>query len=533
MKKLVTVDEMLKIEKQADANGLTYDQMMANAGTGLASFIQERFSASEIVGLVGSGNNGGDTLIALSALASAGWSVKAYLAASRPKTDLLIKQLTNAGGTIISRKEDADFQTLQNWIEDADIILDGILGTGIQLPLKKEISQVLEVFSDREILPLVIAVDCPSGVDCRTGDAADDCIPADITVCMAAVKSGLIEFPAYDLVGQIHVIDIGLPENLSELQKVDTYIVEEDDASSLLPERPTNAHKGNFGTAMLVAGSINYTGAVYLAAKAAYRVGAGLVTAAVPGPLHNALAGSIPEATWLLLPHEVGVISENAVNVVMKNIDKASSLLIGPGLGCEDTTIEFVQRLLFDQNSKPARSTIGFIDSKQHTNAQNIEMPPLIIDADGLNALAKKDRWFESFSHQSVLTPHPGEMAALTGKTIEEIQKNRIGIAREYSALWKMVVVLKGAFTVVAEPGGRACVIPIATPALARAGTGDVLSGILAGLVAQGMSLFDAAIVGAWIHAQSGLTAEDILGQSASVLASDVLDSISTVLEWI
>jgi ADP-dependent NAD(P)H-hydrate dehydratase / NAD(P)H-hydrate epimerase len=531
MQKLLTLDKMLKIEKQADSNGLTYDQMMHNAGAGLANFIQERFSACEILGLVGSGNNGGDTLIALSSLASAGWSVKAYLVATRPKTDPLLKQLTSTGGAVIRRSEDEDFQALEGWAKDADILLDGILGTGIKLPLKKEISQVLTFFSDHENLPLVIAVDCPSGVDCRTGTAADECISADLTACMAAVKTGLLEFPAYDLVGQIHVIDIGLPDDLPELQDIDTFIVEENDAAMLLPKRPTNAHKGTFGTAMLIAGSINYTGAVYLAAKAAYRVGAGLVTAAVPGPLHSPLAGRIPEATWLLLPHEMGVISENAVSVVMKNIGKSTAFLIGPGLGSEDTTTEFIHRLILDQSSRASRSSIGFIDSPQQETLQKIEFPSMIIDADGLNALAKKERWYEDFSHQAVLTPHPGEMAALTGKTISEIQDNRIGIAKEYSTLWNTIVVLKGAFTVVADPDGHTCVIPVATPALSKAGTGDVLSGILVGLTAQGMSLFDAAIVGAWVHAQSGLLAEDFLGQSASVLASDVLDSISAILE--
>ena len=531
MQKFVTVEKMLKIEKQAESKGLTYEKMMGNAGIGLAKFIQKRFSACEILGLVGSGNNGGDTLIALSTLASAGWSVKAYLVGARPETDPLIGQLTSTGGLVTRSTEDPDFQILENWAGDVDILLDGILGTGIKLPLKKEITQVLNIFSGHETLPLVIAVDCPSGVDCRTGAAADESIPADLTACMAAVKTGLLEFPAYDLVGQIQVIDIGLPDNLPELQDIDKFIAEENDAATLLPIRPTNAHKGTFGTAMIIAGSINYTGAVYLAAKAAYRVGAGLVTAAVPGPLHNALAGSIPEVTWLLLPHEVGVISENAVSVVMKNIGQSSSLLIGPGLGAEDTTTEFIQRLLLDQSSQSPRGAIGFIGSTPDESIRNIDLPPLIIDADGLNALAKKDRWYKDFSHQAVLTPHPGEMAALTGKTITEIQQNRMGIAKEYSSLWNTIVVLKGAFTVVAEPGGRTCVIPVATPALARAGTGDVLSGILAGLIAQGMSLFEASIVGAWVHAQSGLTAEDFLGQSASVLASDVLDSISVVLE--
>jgi ADP-dependent NAD(P)H-hydrate dehydratase / NAD(P)H-hydrate epimerase len=533
MKQLVTVDQMLKIEKQADANGLTYEQMMSNAGNGLAEYIQERFLACEILGLIGSGNNGGDTLIALSVLASAGWSVKAYIIAARPKTDPLIKRLSEAGGVITRRNEDVDLEILEEWAQGADILLDGILGTGIKLPLKKEISQALAIFSDRQSLPLVIAVDCPSGVDCRTGAAASEVIPADITVCMAAVKTGLLELPAYDLSGEIHLVDIGLSEDLSELQNIGTFTVTALDATTLLPERPTDAHKGTFGTAMLIAGSINYTGAVYLAAKAAYRVGAGLVTAAVPGPLHTALAGSIPEVTWLLLPHEVGVISENAVNVMMKNIGKSTSLLIGPGLGAEDTTTEFVHRLLFDHNSKPARSGIGFIDSKKFETTPKIKLPPIVIDADGLNALAKKEYWYEDFSHQAVLTPHPGEMAVLTGRTIKEIQENRIEITKEYSDLWKTVVVLKGAFTVVAEPGGRACVIPIATAALARAGSGDVLSGILVGLMAQGMAPFDAAIVGAWIHAQAGLIAEDTHGQSASVLASDILESIAAVIEWI
>jgi NAD(P)H-hydrate epimerase len=525
---------MQAIEKEADANGLTYDMMMENAGQGLADVILDLFvdeAEPEAVGLVGPGNNGGDALVALTALAIEGWTAKAYLV--KRKKDELVKRFTDAGGEIISGKD--SFDKLAESLEVADVLLDGVLGTGIKLPLKKDVAELLsevnDVLESFDEAPLVIAVDCPSGVDCDTGEVADETIPADLTVTMAAVKQGLVKLPAFEFTGELEVVDIGLPDDLATLKEVTTEVAVEDAIAALLPERPLESHKGTFGTALLTVGSVNYTGAAVLAGEAAYRSGAGLVTLAVPAPLHGVLAGQLPEATWILLPHEKGAIASSGADVLAKHLDKVDVLLIGPGFGVEDGTKEFVANMLNGKSSVKKSAGIGFVHGGDVTKeAGDVKLPPMVVDADGLKLLAQIKDWHKKLPASSILTPHPGEMAVLTGLSKEEIQEDRQAIASRYAKEWGHIVVLKGAFTVIASPDGRMTLIPVASPALARAGTGDVLAGLITGLRAQGLDAFDAAVAGAWIHAQAGLYAADDLGTTASVLASDVLNSIPDVL---
>ncbi|HEX9116084.1 MAG TPA: NAD(P)H-hydrate dehydratase [Anaerolineae bacterium] len=535
--RLVSVQQMKAIEKEADAAGLTYAQMMQNAGQGLAEVVQGLQiddSEQEVFALVGSGNNGGDALVALAHLAADGWRARAYLIGR--KRDALVDRLDKAGGEIIVAEEDEDYASLSAFIQTASVILDGVLGTGIKLPLKDQVADVLAevqaILEEVEEQPVVVAVDCPSGMDCDTGEAAPECLHADLTVTMAAVKQGMLKMPAYELIGSLEVIDIGLPDDLAALQSRGAEVAEEEMVAAMLPERPIDAHKGTFGTALIAAGSVNYTGAALLAGKAAYRVGAGLVTLAVPSPLHNVLASQFTEATWVLLPHELGVISRDAAEVLVKNWGRATALLIGPGLGSEDTTREFIANLLSGKKvSKKASGHIGFVPTgQQAAEDQAGKWPALVVDADGLRDLAKIDNWYRMLPGPAVLTPHPGEMSALTGLSVDELQKDRPGAALRFAKQWGHVVVLKGAFTVIASPDGRVVIIPVASPALARAGTGDVLAGAIVGLRAQGLEPFEAAVAGAWIHAQAGLYAADDLGTTASVVAGDLVDAISDVI---
>lgn len=531
--KLVTVSQMQAIEKEADSEGLTFEQMMKNAGQGLAEVVADLFvddDQLEIVGLVGPGNNGGDALVALTALTNEGWKASAYLV--KRKKDDLVKQFIEAGGNIFSG--DDAFDQLAESLETTDVILDGVLGTGIKLPLKKEVTELLSEVNDLldslDESPLVIAVDCPTGVDCDSGEVADETIRADLTVTMAAVKQGLLKLPAFEYVGELKVVDIGLPADLPSFKNLQTEVADEDSVSALLPERPLDSHKGTFGTALIAGGSVNYTGAVVLAGEAAYRAGAGLVQLAIPASIHAAVAGQVPEATWVLLPHSTGVIASSAAEVLVKNIERATSMLIGPGIGAESTTKEFIENLLA-RKSTPKKSAIGFVHGESESKeADKNSLPPMVVDADGLRLLAQIKDWHTKLPAPAILTPHPGEMSALTGLSKEEIQEDRQATAIRFAKEWGHVVVLKGAFTVVAAPDERTTVIPVASPALARAGTGDVLAGLIVGLRAQGLDAYDAAIAGAWIHAQAGLYAADDLGTTASVMASDVLNSISDVL---
>lgn len=541
--KLVTVSEMRLIEEEADQGGLTFSDMMENAGRNLArevlklSYAQEEQDEDiQVLGLVGPGNNGGDTLVALTHLAEKGWTARAYLVGRKPGEDPLAKRLEQAQGEIYRADKDEDRLQLQAFLESAEVVLDGLLGTGFKPPLKGEAARVLEIVqsvaSGMEWPPLLVGIDCPSGVDCDSGETCPQALRMDATITLAAVKQGLLKLPAYDLLGELRLVGIGPLEALKSWQLTRNEVADGDSVKALLPERPLDAHKGTFGTALVAAGSVNYTGAALLAGRAAYRVGTGLVTLAVPSILHAALAGHFPEATWILLPHEMGVIASAAAEVLLKNMERATALLIGPGIGLEDTTGEFMAALLKGLGGgRPAGGGMGFVPGAgTGRGSRRVKLPPLVVDADALKLLARIDGWPGLLPAAAVLTPHPGEMSILTGRPVEEIQGDRLATALHWARTWGHVVVLKGAFTVIASPEGRSMTIPVATPGLARAGSGDVLAGLIVGLRAQGLGAFESAVAGAWVHAQAGLAAIDLMGNSASILAGDILESVPDVL---
>jgi NAD(P)H-hydrate epimerase len=424
----------------------------------------------------------------------------------------LVYRFLASGGELFLIGEDPSYTKLIAALEDNSLLLDGILGTGIHLPLRGQISVVLNVVRNHlqkmeKDLP-VVAVDCPSGVDCDDGQAAPECLSADITVTMACVKKGLLKFPAFNLVGDLRLVSIGLPDGLFTYNSIQREVVNFERVQRILPNRPLDSHKGTFGTVLIIGGSQNYCGAVLLAGRAAFRSGTGWVTLAIPEILHSALAGQFIEATWLLLPHTDGFINADADEVVYTNLSKPTAILIGPGLGLKLATKEFIEKLISEREN----------------------LPPLVFDADGLKLLAQIPDWWKKIPARTILTPHPGEMSILTRLPVDEIQAHRIDIAEKFAREWGHIVVLKGAFTVVAEPDGKTAVIPVATPALARAGTGDVLAGLTVGLRGQGINAFDAATAACWIHAQAGLQSADSLGSSATVLAGDVLSAVIDVL---
>ncbi len=228
----------------------------------------------------------------------------------------------------------------------------------------------------------------------------------------------------------------------------------------------------------------------------------------------------------------MGVISQAAVEVLKKNLGRPTAMLIGPGFGTEDVTRDFLRGLIGD-SSRQRRKGIGFVTSDQLEaveDAKKASLPPFVIDADGLKLLAMIENWYKSIPAPAVLTPHPGEMSVLTDLSVSDIQSDRLGTAEKFAQEWGHVVVLKGANTVVASPDGQTTVIPVASPALAKAGTGDVLAGLIVGLRAQGVEAYPAAVAGCWIHAQAGLRAADVLGSTVAVLAGDVLEAVAIVM---
>jgi hydroxyethylthiazole kinase-like uncharacterized protein yjeF len=514
--KYVTVSEMIAIEKESNIRGFTYPKMMENAGKGLAEAVHQTYDFLDdkrVLGLVGSGNNGGDTLVALAYLQQWGWHTMAYIVRSRPEGDPLIERLRSFGGQIQEISSDPDYIQLLASLKAHTVLLDGVLGTGIHLPLRGVLGEILALIKvelrKMDSPPHVVAVDCPSGIDCDTGETAPESFPAEMTVTMAAIKQGTLKFPAFNLVGKLCTVGIGLPERLLAYDAIHREVIDGRWVRSVMPHRPLDSHKGTFGVVMVLAGSIRYSGAVLLAGEAAFRSGAGWVNLAIPEPLHAPLAGSFIEATWLPLPHEGGWISAAASGILLENLDKVTAMLIGPGFGIAETTRTFLRNLL---------------------EATTPKLPPVIIDADGLKLMAEIPGWPARLPVPSILTPHPGEMAVISGLPLNEIQSDRVGVAERFARTWGHVVVLKGAFTVIASPDGRTAINPVATPALARAGTGDVLAGLITGLRAQRMDAFEAAVAGVWLHAQAGLRASEILGSTTSVLAGDVLAAVVDVI---
>jgi NAD(P)H-hydrate epimerase len=507
LQKIVTVEEMVQIERAADAAGHTYDQMMEHAGKSVAEALLAKIpdlSGKHVLVLAGTGNNGGDGLVAARWLAEAGATIAIYLTKERPEDDPHLAALKELGILIANGEEDQRNRVLNLQLGRADIVLDAILGTGFQLPLAGTAKEVLKAAKRSEARPFLVAVDCPSGLDCDTGEIADESLSADLTVTLAAAKRGLFRFPAASQVGELVIGEIGLSPDQKELASIQAEVATAGSLHALLPARPPDAHKGTFGRALIVAGSINYPGAAALAGRAAYLAGAGLVTMAAPAPVQTMIAGEIPECTWVPLGD---ALEASDVDRLASEWAGTEGFLLGPGLGLEPSTTEFVGALLQMQGAES-------------------KLPPAVIDADGLKLMAEIEGWNALLPASSVLTPHPGEMRALTGMETQEIQADRSKAAVDKAAEWGHVVVLKGALTVIAHPDGRSALIPIATPALARAGTGDVLAGLLVGYRAQGLAAYEASVLASYVHARAGLIAAQKLGTSASVLASDVAGAI-------
>ncbi|MGD2164924.1 MAG: NAD(P)H-hydrate dehydratase [Anaerolineae bacterium] len=551
--KVVSVEQMQRIEAQSDQAGHPYSAMMERAGRSLAEAIGEREDPEErrVLVLVGPGNNGGDGLVAARYLSQLGSYVTCYVYGSRdPEVDENFRLVSEAEIRVVLAEDDAGREELRALTERADILIDALLGTGTHLPLRGNLSDILEVAgkiiarrrhspSGRSLTsavprpassggstPFVVGVDGPTGLEYESGDLDAVTIPADLTVTFAYPKIGHFRFPGAAALGELVVADIGIDPALAE--GVGLELATPTMVRRWLPARPANSHKGTFGKAMIVAGSVNYTGAAALAGESATRAGAGLVTLALPSAIHTSVAARVAEATYVLLPEAMGVVSSTAAEVLWKALEGYDALLVGPGLGREKETSGFLQKLL---GSREVERSLGFRRSEERASGP-VHLPPLVIDADGLNLLSELEDWPTRIPAKTVLTPHPGEMARLMGESVATVQQDRIAVARSGAAEWGHVVVLKGAFTVVADPGGRTVIEPFANPGLATAGTGDVLAGTIVALRAQGLSAFDAAAAGAYVHGLAGEIAREGVG-AMGMVAGDVMACLPEALRRI
>lgn len=516
--RIVTVAEMQAIERAADASGHSFATMMELAGRCVAEAILLREGQVTALVLAGPGNNGGDGLVCAHYLQAAGAAVRVYLWKRATASDAddggHYARLVAQGVQVAHADTDPEFVTLREWLRSSSVVVDALLGTGANRPVQGSLAALLKtvhavlksVQSSAPVGPRIVAVDCVSGMNCDTGALDPHALRADLTVTFAYAKAGHYLFPAADAVGELLVVDIGIDAGAATA--VRTFALDAAQVRAWLPARPTNSHKGAFGKVMLAVGSEAYPGASFLASVAAGRTGAGLVTVATIRSVWALVAAKAPEPTYLLLqdapgPHG-GVMAAPAAETLRAALPGYRALVLGCGLGNTPATQAFVAALL--------QSTL----------------PATVIDADGLNCLAANAGWAQHLPPACVLTPHPAEMARLCGVAVADVMADRWALAREKAAAWGCTVLLKGPYTVIAAPSGWLAVLPVATAALATAGSGDVLAGVIGGLLAQGLEPFTAACVGAWLHAATGLHCAATMG-TAGVLASDLLPSLPHV----
>jgi len=503
--KVVTVEEMLQLEEVCSKIDLPSEKLMENAGQAVAeqvSFTLDEIEKQHILLLIGPGNNGGDGLVAARHLKDWG---------ERPDDDPNLKLVRERDITCIEAGQDEKLTKLRELLSSSKAVIDCIFGTGRSRPLEGVFKQALEAVSNAQNNhPLLhtFALDIPSGLDANTGKADPACLHVDDTITLGLPKLGLFNGAGAERAGQITVADIGIPSYLSEYIK--TELITWDWVASVLPERPFTANKGTFGRILVVAGSGRYIGAAYLACMGAMRVGAGLVTLATPASLKPILAGKLTETTYLPLPETSdGNISSGAAKLVQQELGNYDVLLMGCGLGQDRQVADFIKNTLL--GSKKAQL-------------------PLVLDADALNNLATTPKWWQQLHDDAILTPHPGEMSRLAGVSIDEVQSDRVGTAMRMAKEWGKIVVLKGAYSVIANPEGACRISPMANPGLASAGTGDVLAGVIAGLRAQGMTPAEAAACGVYLHAEAGEVMRAEIGD-AGMIASDLLPVLPMVIQ--
>ena len=511
--KVVTAAQMAALEQASQGCGVTTDTLMENAGLAVAETARRLLggvAGARVLVLVGPGNNGADGLVTARHLRRWGANVVAYVVSGRPSIDPKMDLARTYDVEVISAVDDPGMDGLERLLGRSRVIVDAVLGTGRARPLEGVVKQAMLRLINSQAgrnNPIIIALDLPTGLNADSGEVDPVCPQVDVTVALGRPKVGLLTFPGAASVGRLEVADIGLPSGLEE-EDIDLELLTPEWVGQRLPSRPLDSHKGSFGHALVVAGSRNYVGAAYLSSLAATRVGAGLVTLAAPCGVYQIAASKLTEVIHFPLPEdEEGRVHPDAAALILSSLHRYTALLVGCGLGWSEGTVEFLERLLLKDGPKA----------------------PTVIDADGLNNLSQLPEWWRRLGRPAAVTPHPGEMATLTGGATAQVQEGRVESARRWAAHWNVDLILKGAHSLIAQPGGMVRISPFANPGLASGGTGDVLSGIIAGLMAQGLSPGDASAYGVFIHGLAGEAVRKKMGEAGPV-ASDLIEELPVVI---
>lgn len=478
----VTAAQMRELDRRAiEEAGIPQNVLMDRAGHAVADHIRWMLTAASIKKpfirfLAGPGNNGGDAIVAARYLQKRGYKTDVWAFGRKESESGLDFHLIGS---------EAEWSRVSAGAFVPDVVVDGLLGTGTKGAPRGLIARAAEWIHEIAERSLVVAIDIPTGLDADTGTAEGIAVRADLTITLGAPKIGLLKSSALPFTGSLEVADIGIPADyLKSIAGPEMVCAEE--LRTLFPRRPADAHKGTFGHALLIGGSPGYAGAIAMAARAAIKSGAGLVSVAVPGRIVSTVAPGCPEA----MVHEMDRLEPL--------MEKCSSVLIGPGLGNNEDCAKIVERLL-------KTATV-----------------PLVLDADAINTLAGKPEIIAAAQCPVILTPHPGELARLMGSSADTIQKNREDACRTAAQKTGAVVILKGAGTLISAPSGEMSVNLTGNPGMATGGSGDILAGLLAGLLAQRMNPLDAAKAAVWIHGKAGDAAALRQTQTA-VSANDII----------
>ncbi len=500
--KVLTNEQMRIVDARAQSEfGLDEQALMEEAGRAVARLACERFEPRFVAIVCGKGNNAGDGYVAARHLRQAGINLK-VIAIGDPLSlkgaaEVAFQQAQESGVPITHAEE------LPEHLSRADLIIDALCGTGIRGPLSGAFATAAEMVSKAGAA--VLAVDAPSGVrELAAGEELGLAIKADLTVAIGAPKLCCVTLPGSLYAGELFVERINFPPELLDSDEWPMNIATHEELKQWLPERPLTANKGTFGKIGIVAGSAPYTGAALLAARGALRAGAGLVYVFTTAALNPIVKTVLPEAVTVLVPsNDPSWLDETSFPAIADVASKLDALAVGMGLGTAPLQRELVRALIAE---------LGL---------------PIVLDADALTALAALG--MPKLRDNIVLTPHPGEMARLLQRSVSEVQSDRIAVAQNAAALANAVVLLKGADTVVARPDGQVWINAGACSALAKGGTGDVLSGVIAAMIGQGVEPWRAAVLGARVHLEAGQACAERIGE-CGVLAGEVADEIPRVI---
>jgi NAD(P)H-hydrate epimerase len=493
-------------DRLAVAEGAPTEVLVESAGESAAEIVLAEAAPRRALVLAGRGGNGGDALVVARRLLERGVDVFALALCGR-------KELSSATAVMARRLEEAapgrlsflgeDLCPLEKLLAESDCVIDGLFGSGLDRPLAGPCAAAVGLVNAAG--RRTISLDLPSGLPSDRGELLGLAVEADLTVAMEFLKPSHLLYPARAFCGEVVVARVAYPEEVLARVHPLARVLTREGARNLLPARSPTGHKGTFGRVLVVAGSVGMSGAAILCARGALRAGAGLVTVASPAAVQPVVATALPEAITIPLPDREGRVARGAVEVLAPALDQANALAIGPGLGRHEAAAELVAALL------------------ERTKV------PLVLDADALFALTSHQDWLKDAAGRAVLTPHPGEMARLVGRSADAVDRDRIAVARDFAKEHNVVLLLKGRPTAIGRPDGEVYLNDTGSTGLAKGASGDVLTGIIAGLLAGGAAPADAAVLGAYLHGY----AADLLARSASersLLPSDVVDALPSAL---